>query len=132
MLFWLYPHITQNYFILSFLLCLGTLQWTAARNHKPTISWLGMWGLGRSGRVVGAGLIGAGFIWFFTQTPGLFNQGLAGGELSTLFVTGGLSALAVARLAGAFWLWIAGVSSNAKGETFLPRLTDDGRPTTGV
>ncbi|GAB4442576.1 MAG: hypothetical protein Fur0044_39010 [Anaerolineae bacterium] len=103
MLFSLYPIITQNYFILCFISVLGTLQWAAARNHKPAISWLGAWGLGRVGQGVGLFLVCAGFGWFFTATPGLFTPGLAGGELTTLFAAGGLSALATARLAGVLW-----------------------------
>jgi hypothetical protein len=105
MLFSLYPTITQNYFILCFVTCLGALQWAAARNRKPAISFLGRWGLGRLGRGVGSLLVCTGFIWFFTATPDLFTPGLAGGELSGLFVAGGLSALLVARLAGEFWQW---------------------------
>lgn len=103
MLFWLYPLISQNYFILCFAACLGTLQWVAARYHKPAISLLGPWGLGRLGQVTGLLLVCASFIWFFAVTPGLFTPGLAGGELSTLFVAGGLCALGVARLAGLCW-----------------------------
>lgn len=103
MLFSLYPTITQNYFFLCFGACLGTLQWAAARNRKPAISWLGRWGLGRLGMGAGLLLVGGSLAWFFAVTPGLFSPGLAGGELSTLFVAGGLSALLVARLAGAFW-----------------------------
>jgi hypothetical protein len=103
MLFSLYPIITQNYFILCFISVLGILQWAAARNHKPAISWLGLWGLGRVGQGVGLFLVCAGFSWFFAATPGLFTAGLAGGELSTLFAAGGLSALATARLAGVLW-----------------------------
>lgn len=103
MLFSFYPTITQNYFILCFVICLGTLQWAAARNHKPALSLLGRWGLGRPGMLVGAGLVLGGFSWFFTATPGLFAEGLAGGELSSLFVGGGLAALALTRLAAALW-----------------------------
>jgi hypothetical protein len=105
MLFALYPTITQNYFILCFVACLGALQWTAARNRKPAISFLGRWGLGRLGRGVGSLLVCGSLTWFFAATPGLFAPGLAGGELSGLFVAGGLSAVLVARLAGEFWQW---------------------------
>ena len=105
MLFSLYPTITQNYFILCFITCLGTLQWAAARNQKPAISVLGRWGLGRLGQGVGGLLVCTSLTWFFAATPGLFTPGLAGGELSSLFVAGGLSALLVARLAGEFWQW---------------------------
>ena len=103
MLFYLYPTITQNYYILCFIACLGTLQWSAARNRNLSLSLLGPWGLGRFGVMTGLALIIAGFSWFFTYTPGLFASGLAGGELSTLFAAGGLHALLVARLSGAFW-----------------------------
>jgi hypothetical protein len=103
MLFSVYPLISQHYFILCFIVCLGTLQWTAARNNKPGLSLLGPWGLGRLGRLIGTGLIIGGFSWFFLDTPGLFSAGLAGGELTSLFGAGGLSALLVARLAGALW-----------------------------
>jgi hypothetical protein len=48
-------------------------------------------------------LVTFGFGWFFTFTPGLFSPGLAGGELTTLFGAGGLSALLVTRLAGGVW-----------------------------
>lgn len=103
MLFSLYPLITKNYFLLTFVICLGTLQWAAARNHKPALSFLGGWGLGRRGAIVGALLVLGGFIWFFTATPGLSSEGLAGGELSTLFIAGGLTALAVTRIASLLW-----------------------------
>lgn len=105
MLFSLYPAITQNYFLLCFLACLGTLQWSAARQRKPALSWLGPWGLGRLGKGAGLLLVAGSLSWFFAATPGLFTPGLAGGELSSLFVGGGLSALLVARLAGEFWQW---------------------------
>ena len=103
MLFAQYPIITQHYFILALLVCLGTLQWAAARNRKPAISLLGRWGLGWPGKIGGLVLIGGGFGWFFMTTPGLFRPGLAGGELTLLFGTGGLAALILARLAGTFW-----------------------------
>ncbi len=104
MLFSSYPTLTQNYFILSFIICLGTLQWAAARNDKPALSLLGSWGLGWPGTLCGTALTVVGFAWFFTFTPGLFESGLAGGELSTLFVAGGSSALGITRLVGAVWL----------------------------
>ncbi len=85
------------------MVCLGSLQWSAARNHKLNISLMGLWGLGWLGTITGALLVIGGFSWFFTFTPGLLNSGLAGGELSTLFGAGGLCALLVTRLAGAFW-----------------------------
>lgn len=103
MLFTLYPTITQHYFILCVMVCLGALQWTAARNRKLGISLLGPWGLGRAGATIGTLFVICGFGWFFAFTPGLFATGLAGGELSALFGAGGLTALVVTRLAGAFW-----------------------------
>lgn len=103
MLFSLYPTITQNYFILCFFAVLGTLQFAAARSRKPAISWLGRGGLGWVGQAVGLFLVCASLGWFFTTTPGLFTPGLAGGELTTLFAAGGLSALIAARLAGVLW-----------------------------
>ena len=103
MLYALYPMITLNYFILSFIACLGTLQWTAARRQDLKPSPLGPWGLGFLGSVIGVGLVVGGFSWFFATTPGLFGSGLAGGELSTLFAAGGLSALLVARTTGVIW-----------------------------
>ena len=103
MLFSFYPTITQNYFIFCFVVCLGILQWTAARNRRLELSPLGSWGLGWPGIVLGALLVVGGFGWFFGFTPGLFTSGLAGGELSTLFGAGGLSALLVTRLIGAIW-----------------------------
>jgi hypothetical protein len=103
MLFTLYPAITQNYYILSFVTCLGTLQFVAARNQILTLSFLGPWGIGFTGAGVGMFLIVGGFGWFFATTPGLFDSGLAGGELSLLFATGALSALAVTRLCSVCW-----------------------------
>jgi hypothetical protein len=103
MLFSLYPLISQNYFTLCLVVSLGVLQWAAARNHKPALSLLGPWGLGLTGQVVGSLLVIGGFVWFFNFTPGLFETGLAGGELSTLFSAASLSALGLARLGGAFW-----------------------------
>jgi hypothetical protein len=102
-LFALYPHITQNYFILSFLVCLGVLQWSAARHERLSLSLLGPWGLGWPGMIAGLSLTIATFGWFFWATPGLFQPGLAGGELSTLFAAGGGGALMVARLVGLVW-----------------------------
>jgi hypothetical protein len=103
MLFSLYPTISQNYFILCFVACLGTLQWIAARQRKPALSLLGRWGLGRIGVVLGLVWVGGAFGWFFAVTPGLFAPGLAGGELSILFVAAGLCALVVTRLAALTW-----------------------------
>jgi len=103
MLFSLYPVITQNYLILCFVVCLGTLQWIAARHKKLELSLLGPWGVGRTGAALGVLLIIGGFGWFFSRTPGLFTAGLAGGELTTLFGIGGVSALLLARLAGEIW-----------------------------
>lgn len=79
------------------------MQWAAARNHRLNLSPFGPWGLGRTGTVIGTLLIIGGFGWFFVFTPGLFVSGLAGGELSTLFGAGGLSALLVTRLLSKFW-----------------------------
>lgn len=107
MLFTLYPTITQNYFILCFVACLGTLQWAAARNYNPALSWLGRRGLGRLGQAVGLFLACGAFGWFFAVTPGLFRPGLAGGELSTLFVAAGLCALLVTRLVALGWQFSA-------------------------
>jgi hypothetical protein len=103
MLFLLYPTLTQHYFILCFVACLGILQWAAARTKNPAISWLGRWGLGRPGGGIGLLFIFSSFIWFFAATPGLFTPGLAGGELSILFAAAGMCALLVARLAGSLW-----------------------------
>ena len=103
MLFYLYPTITQNYYILCFTVCLGALQWSAARNKKLGLSLLGPWGLGWPGKIAGLILITGGFSWFFIYTPGLFASGLAGGELSLLFAVGALNALVIARLCGLFW-----------------------------
>ena len=103
MLFSLYPEITQNYFIFCFVITLGALQWAAARNDKPALSALGPWGLSWVGIGSGCLLIVSGFAWFFLFTPGLYQSGLAGGELSTLFSAGGLSALALTRLLARCW-----------------------------
>jgi hypothetical protein len=103
MLFTLYPAITQNYYILSFVICMGTLQVVAARNQILSLSFLGPWGVGHAGVGVGTILIVGGFGWFFATTPGLFDTGLAGGELSLLFAAGALSALGVTRLCSFFW-----------------------------
>jgi len=102
-LFSLYPVITQHYFVLCFVLCSGVLQWVAARNRNLGLSLLGPWGLGWPGTIGGGLLVIGGFVWFFMFTPGLFETGLAGGELSTLFGAGGLMAVVVARLAGVVW-----------------------------
>ena len=103
MLFLIYPTITLNYLVLCFIVSLGTLQWSAARNNRLSLSLLGPWGLGRPGIIVGMSLVGAGLVWFLACTPRLFEPGLAGGELSTLFGAGGLGALIVTRLSGAIW-----------------------------
>ena len=103
MLFSLYPTITQNYFLLCFVVCLGILQWSAARHHRLSMSLLGPWGLGRSGIITGALFVIVAFSGFFLFTPGLLITGLAGGELSTLFGAGCALALVVTRLSGAMW-----------------------------
>ena len=107
MLFSLYPTITQHYFILCFITSLGVLQWVAAKNRYVRLSLLGPIALGWPGVVIGLLAVVVGFGWFFTTTPGLFREGLAGGELSTLFGAGCLTALLVTRLAGRFWLQVA-------------------------
>ena len=103
MLFLLYPTITLNYFVLCIFVCIGTLQWSAARNNRLEISLLGQAGFGLPGQIIGAIVVLATFGWFFTATPGLFIEGLAGGELSLLFGAGAVCALLITRLAGAFW-----------------------------
>jgi hypothetical protein len=103
MLFAQYPLITRHYFVLCFVVCLGTLQWVAARNHRPELSLLGRWGLGRIGILTGVLLVAGGFGWFFVVTPGLLSPGLAGGELSTLFVAGSGCALFVTRTTAYLW-----------------------------
>ena len=103
MLFSLYPTITLNYFVLCVLTCIGTLQWSAARNNRIEISLLGRTGFGLPGQIIGAIVVLAAFAWFFATTPGLFTEGLAGGELSLLFGAGAVCALLITRLAGAFW-----------------------------
>ncbi len=103
MLFSFYPTITQNYALLCFIVSLGTLQWSAARNNSLNLSLLGPWGLGWAGTMVGISLVVGGLSWFLASTPGLFEPGLAGGELSTLFGAGGLCALFITRLSGALW-----------------------------
>lgn len=103
MLFSLYPTITLNYFALCLFACLGTLQWSAARNNRLELSLLGRAGFGLSGQVIGAIVVLAAFGWFFAATPGLFIEGLAGGELSLLFGAGAVWALLITRLAGVFW-----------------------------
>ena len=103
MLFSLYPTITLNYFVLCVLVCAGTLQWSAARNKQLKISLLGRAGFGLTGQIIGAIAVLVAFGWFFATTPGLFIEGLAGGELSLLFGAGATCALLITRLAGAFW-----------------------------
>lgn len=103
MLFSLYPEITQNYFVLSLVVTLGTLQWSAARHKQLKLSWLGPWALNKRGSVIGIILIAGGVVWFFAFTPGLFTPGLAGGELSSLFGLGCLCGLLVIRLCAAAW-----------------------------
>lgn len=103
MLFAQYPTITQNYFLLAFWACLGLLQWIAARRSHLGLSLLGSWGLGWGGPILGGLGVIISFGWFFHSTPGLFEPGLAGGELSTLFVAGGGCALVVTRLTGLWW-----------------------------
>jgi len=103
MLFSLYPTITLNYFVLCVLACLGTLQWSAARNYRLEISLLGRAGFGLFGQIAGTTVVLLVLGWFFAATPGLFTEGLAGGELSLLFGAGAVCALLITRLAGAFW-----------------------------
>ena len=104
MLFSVYPKIAQNYFILCFIVSLGILQWSAARNRWLSLSMLGNWGIAWRGKTAGILLIIGGFSWFFAFTPGLFEPGLAGGELSPLFGLAGVSALITTRLSAEFWI----------------------------
>jgi hypothetical protein len=117
MLFSLYPTLTRHYFILCFVVTVGVLQWAAARNDKPAISLLGPWGLSRAGQLAGLGLVSGGFAWFLAATPGFFDSGLAGGELSILFSLAGLSGLAFTRLLARFW----------QGVMVWPTLAQSGR-----
>ena len=103
MLFSLYPTITQHYFLLCFIVSLGMLQWSAARNHRLGLSLLGTWGLTRPGTIAGILLVVGGFSWFYACTPELFEPGLAGGELTPVFGLGGGYALLISRLSGLFW-----------------------------
>jgi hypothetical protein len=108
MLFSQYFEITLNYFLLAFLISLGTLQWVAARHQKSGLNLLGPWGNGWPGQGLGLLMVVASFTNFFLTTPGLFSPGLAGGELSLLFGAGGGCALLGTRLAGAWWQKIYG------------------------
>ena len=85
------PGMLQRYFVFTFVAVLGVLQLTAARYHWAGFSLLGRqrwrWSYG-----LGVVLLGGAYLWFFGTAQALiFQPGLAGAELFTIF---GLSTLA--------------------------------------
>ncbi|MFQ5343544.1 MAG: hypothetical protein ACE5F6_18550 [Anaerolineae bacterium] len=85
------PGMLQRYFAFTFVAVLGVLQLTAARYHWAGFSLLGRqrW---RWSYALGVALLGGAYLWFFgTAQTLIFQPGLAGAELFTIF---GLSTLA--------------------------------------
>ena len=75
----------QRYFVFTFVAVLGVLQLAAARYHWAGFSLLGRqrW---RWGYALGIILLGGAYLWFFGTVQALiFQPGLAGAELFTVF-----------------------------------------------
>lgn len=88
------PGMAERYLLFTFVAVLGVLQLIAARCH-----WAGLSLPGRQrrrwGYVLGAGLLGGAYLWFFgTLQPLIFQPGLAGTELFTVFAVSTLLAIA--------------------------------------
>lgn len=89
------PGMAERYLLFAFVAVLGTLQLVAARYH-----WTGLSLLGRRrrrwGYPLGVGLLASAYLWFFgTAQPLIFQPGLAGAELFTIFALSTLLAVAV-------------------------------------
>ena len=88
------PGMLQRYLLFTFVAVLGVLQLIAARYHWAGFSLLGRqrW---RWGYALGVILLGGAYLWFFGTVQALiFQPGLAGAELFTLFAVSTLLATA--------------------------------------
>lgn len=88
------PGMAERYALFTFLAVLGVLQLIAARYR-----WEGFSILGRQrrrwGYVIGVVLLGGAYLWFFgTSQVLIFQPGLAGAELFTVFSVSTLSSVA--------------------------------------
>lgn len=109
------PGLAERYLLFTFVATLGVLQLMAAHYHWAGLSLVGRqrW---RWGYVLGASLLGGAYLWFFWAVqPLIFQPGLAGAELSTLFAISTLLAVA-ATLALASVLHRKTVGVESKGE----------------
>ncbi len=96
MLHFVSKELTVGYLLLSFLSALGVLQWVAARYRLVGLALLDY----SERRIRGYGLAGllvtGSAVWFFvSQWTEILTPGPAGAELSVLFGTGAMCALAV-------------------------------------
>ncbi len=87
------PTQAMNYFILCFISILGVIQLSAARSGRRKFLWLDE----RASTVLGACVLAASFVWFFTTEEGIFIPGLAGGEMIALFGTAFVTAVPISR-----------------------------------
>lgn len=82
-----------HYFILCFVAILAAIQISATIYHRQDF----MWTSSRAGLYLGALAIAAGFIWFFWVDSEIFIPGLAGGEMTAIFVAAFALAVPTAR-----------------------------------
>ena len=98
MLHFISPHLAISYFLLAFVTIMGALQFVAARHRLIGLTWIGSAKKPVWGYLLAMVLIMAAFVWFFVATPGIFIPGLAGTELTILFGTAGICAVAFTLL----------------------------------
>lgn len=106
-----------HYFILCFVSILSAIEISSTLHRRQDLSWSGS----RAGLYLGALAIAACFIWFFWVDSEIFIPGLAGGEMTAIFVAA--FALAVPTARGIAYLarlfrstrW-RGVSANGRQE----------------
>lgn len=111
------PGMAERYLLFTFVAVLGTLQLIAARYQ-----WVGLSLLGRqrrrSGYLLGAGLLFSAYVWFFgTSQPLIFQPGLAGTELFTVFAVSTLLATATTLGLVSLLHRSAGVQREANGKS---------------
>lgn len=83
-----------HYFILCFASLIGTIQLVAARCHRRDLLWLDV----PASFFLGAMALPASFAWFFFADEEIFNPGLAGGEIITIFLAAFLAAVPTTRV----------------------------------
>ena len=83
-----------NYFVFCLAAIVGTIQGVAVRYGRTDLVWLEE----RAGYTFSAVMVAGSFVWFFLTDREIFIPGLAGGELSTLFVAALVVAIPLTRI----------------------------------